>query len=206
MPNPWFKFYSGDYLLDSKLDELPREAEALLVRMWCVCHRYGSCPADAETLARKTQCPISYVEQHQRSVMPFFEVRDDGRLYSRRLEHERGRSEQNRKNARARFEKIDGELENQNQNQNKTQNQTVAQPFAERIAEQTAEPSTKENQLRVVGSQNQTQPPPPDSDSKIIEIASVYPKVDDPAHLSQELQVAIQQACARDTPEYSTLR
>jgi hypothetical protein len=31
MPNePWFKFYANDFMLDPKVDDMPREAEGLL--------------------------------------------------------------------------------------------------------------------------------------------------------------------------------
>lgn len=101
---PWFKFYAADYLLDPDVDAVPREAEALLVRMWCICHREGSCPIDAETLARKTQCSQLYVSQFKPHCERFFELRD-GKLYSRRMEEEKRRSEQARVNANKRYRK-----------------------------------------------------------------------------------------------------
>jgi uncharacterized protein YdaU (DUF1376 family) len=101
---PWFKFYAADYLLDPDVDSIPREAESLLVRMWCICHREGSCPVDVETLARKTQCSQQYVSQFKPQCEPFFELRD-GKLYSRRMEDEKQRSEQARKNANSRYAK-----------------------------------------------------------------------------------------------------
>ena len=99
---PWFKFFSGEYLGDPRVDDCPREAEGLLVRSWCVCHREGSCPADFATLARKTHCSIEYVERYFRFCEPFFEQRD-GRLYSLRMEQERQRSEIARQNANQRY-------------------------------------------------------------------------------------------------------
>jgi uncharacterized protein YdaU (DUF1376 family) len=99
---PWFKFYAADYLLDPKVDAMPREAEALLLRMWCVCHREGSCPADPGTLARKTQCSLQYVLQCKPQCEPFFELRD-GKFYSRRMEQEKHKSEIARKNANERY-------------------------------------------------------------------------------------------------------
>jgi uncharacterized protein YdaU (DUF1376 family) len=101
---PWFKFYAADYLLDPDVDAIPREAEALLVRMWCVAHREGSCPVDVETLARKTQCSQQYVAQFKLQCEPFFELRD-GRLYSRRMEEEKRRSQQASTNANTRYHK-----------------------------------------------------------------------------------------------------
>jgi uncharacterized protein YdaU (DUF1376 family) len=99
---PWFKFYGADFLLDPDVDAMPREAEALLVRMWCVCHREGSCPADVESLARKTLCSPQYVSQCKPHCEGFFELRD-GRFYSRRMEEEKQRSEQARQNANQRY-------------------------------------------------------------------------------------------------------
>jgi uncharacterized protein YdaU (DUF1376 family) len=99
---PWFKFFAGDFLLDPDVDSMPREAEALLVRMWCICHLEGSCPADPEELARKTRCTLQYVLHCKPHCDPFFDLKD-GRLYSRRMEEERRRSEQARANANARY-------------------------------------------------------------------------------------------------------
>jgi uncharacterized protein YdaU (DUF1376 family) len=101
---PWFKFFAADYLLDPDVDNLPREAEGLLIRMWCICHREGSCPADVETLARKTLCSQEYVSQFRPQCEPFFELRD-GKLYSRRMEEEKHRSQQASLNANKRYQK-----------------------------------------------------------------------------------------------------
>jgi hypothetical protein len=42
--SPWFKFYASDFLLDSKVDSLPLEAQAILVRMWSVIWIDGKIP------------------------------------------------------------------------------------------------------------------------------------------------------------------
>jgi uncharacterized protein YdaU (DUF1376 family) len=99
---PWFKFYASDYLLDPDVDAMPREAEALLIRMWCICHREGSCPADAETLARKALCNLQYVSQYKPHCEAFFELQD-GRFYSRRMQEEKRRSEKARNSANERW-------------------------------------------------------------------------------------------------------
>jgi uncharacterized protein YdaU (DUF1376 family) len=99
---PWFKLFAADYLLDSDVDSMPREAEGLLLRMWCMCHIEGSCPAEPEELARKTRCSLQYVLQYKRHCQLLFELRD-GRLYSRRMEEEKRRSEQARENASKRY-------------------------------------------------------------------------------------------------------
>ena len=103
MPNaPWFKLYGSDYLLDPDVDSMPREAEALLIRMWCICHIEGSCPADAEELARKTRCSLQYVLQCKRHCEPLFELQDE-RFYSHRMEAEKQRSKQASENANKRY-------------------------------------------------------------------------------------------------------
>jgi uncharacterized protein YdaU (DUF1376 family) len=103
MPNlPWFKFFPSDYLLDPDVDAIPSEAEGLLIRMWCLCHLEGSCPADPEELARKTRRTLQCVLQCKRHCEPFFELHE-GRLYSRRMEEERRRSDQARQNANKRY-------------------------------------------------------------------------------------------------------
>jgi len=80
--------FSSDYLTDGKIDDMPREGESLLIRMWCVCNIEGSCPADPEALSRKTRCELAYVLHHVLHCAKFFELRD-GRYYSARLEREK---------------------------------------------------------------------------------------------------------------------
>lgn len=99
---PWFKFYAGDYLLDARVDGMPREAESLLVRMWAICHLEGYCPDNPEELARKTRCSLQYVLQCKQHCQLFFELQD-GKLYSRRMQEEKRRSERASKNASQRY-------------------------------------------------------------------------------------------------------
>jgi uncharacterized protein YdaU (DUF1376 family) len=132
---PWFKMYAADYLLDPDADAMPREAEGLLLRMWCVVHREGSCPADIETLARKTQCSQEYVSKFKGECERFFELRE-GRIYSPRMEEEKRRSEQARQNANKRFGK------------------QSAERTAEPVAEQTAEPRSDSDSDSVFGFKN----------------------------------------------------
>jgi uncharacterized protein YdaU (DUF1376 family) len=127
--------FAADYLLDPDVDAMPREAEGLLLRMWCICHREGSCPADIETLARKTQCSREYVSKFKAECEQFFELRE-GRLYSLRMEEEKRRSEQARQNANKRFGK------------------QPAERMAEQIAEQTAEPRSDYDSDSDTGSKN----------------------------------------------------
>ena len=84
----WFKMFSSDYLTDGRLDDMPRESEGLLIRMWCVCNIEGSCPADPEALARKTRCTLAYVLHSVLHCAKFFDLRD-GRYYSARMEREK---------------------------------------------------------------------------------------------------------------------
>jgi hypothetical protein len=102
MDEPWFKFFAQDYLCDPGVDEIPPEAQGLLVRIWCVCHIEGSCPLDPEEIARKTRLKLSYVSQHLSRCLPLFEVRD-GRLYSRRMEKEKEKSAAASKSAKVRW-------------------------------------------------------------------------------------------------------
>jgi len=105
MPDmPWFKLYASDYLVDAGIDSMPREAEALLIRMWCICHIEGSCPNDPGELARKIRCDLHYVLQYKPHCDPLFDLRD-GKLYSKRMEAEKKRSKQNSLNASERYKK-----------------------------------------------------------------------------------------------------
>lgn len=89
---PWFKFYATDYIMDDDLLVLPPEAEGLLVRIWCLCWRDGSAPADPELLALATRLRARYVRKHLPSVLPFFRVESDA-LFSARMERERSENE-----------------------------------------------------------------------------------------------------------------
>jgi hypothetical protein len=98
---PWFKFWSTDYLCDPDVDKLPLDAQGLLVRMWCVCNLQGFIPDDIEEIARLTRsrlqsCSLSYPLCKQ-----FFLLRG-GQLFSRRMEAEKEKSRIARENARKR--------------------------------------------------------------------------------------------------------
>jgi len=81
---PWFKFWAGDYLTDSDVDELSLDAQGLLVRMWCVCNQRGNIPADPEEIARLTRCKLQCVLQCHLQCQKFFRLQD-GLLYSERM-------------------------------------------------------------------------------------------------------------------------
>jgi uncharacterized protein YdaU (DUF1376 family) len=126
---PWFKLFAADYLLDSDVDSMPREAEGLLLRMWAICHIEGSCPNDPEELARKTRCSLNYVLKYKPYCDPFYEVKNE-RLYSHRMEQEKRRSEQARANVSKRYEQSTSEIGSSNgttvcttQNQSQIQRQ-----------------------------------------------------------------------------------
>lgn len=101
---PWFKFYSTDYLCDDRVDALPLEAQGLLVRMWCVCNQRGSIPDDQGEIARLTQCKLQDVLRCYSLCREFFHSRD-GRLRPSRMEAEKARSEIARTNAAKRYQK-----------------------------------------------------------------------------------------------------
>jgi hypothetical protein len=146
---PWFKFYAADYLLDPDVDALPRQAEALLVRMWCVCHREGSCPADADTLARKTLCSVEYVLQCKSQCEPLFELRQDGKLYSRRMEEEKLRSEQARKNANKRYAQTNPKSKSKSESKSESESERgTADCTANRTANCTAAHKPTLNEVR----------------------------------------------------------
>lgn len=134
---PWFKFYAKDYLFDDGVDALPLEAQAILVRMWCVCHLSGSCPGEPDEIARKTCLPTAMVSKHREQLSRFFESRD-GRLYSRRMDVEKQKSDIARRNGQKRGEQIrsanrlaDGSADclaqSQSQSQSQIQNQEQGQ-------------------------------------------------------------------------------
>jgi hypothetical protein len=103
--HPWFKLWATDFLCDPDVDELPLEAQALLVRMWCVCNQSGSLPDDVEEVARLTRCRLSSCLLSYPLCKRFFESRG-GLLFSNRMEAEKLRSEVARTNAGKRLKKV----------------------------------------------------------------------------------------------------
>lgn len=93
MKKIWFKFYSADYLLDSKIDALPLEAQAVVVRMWCVLHRDGRISADPREISRLCRVPIEIVQMHMQNIVQMFIKDADGLLYSKRMDEEIERTE-----------------------------------------------------------------------------------------------------------------
>lgn len=52
MPDPWFKFYSTEFLLDARVNLLTLQEQAIVVRMWCIIHQNGSIPNDPKQVSR----------------------------------------------------------------------------------------------------------------------------------------------------------
>lgn len=130
---PWFKFYAADYLLDARVDSLSLEAQAILLRLWCLCHIEGFCPAEPSEIARKSRLTTEQISRHLSSLVSFFEERD-GRLYSHRMEAEKLKSETARRNGQKRGEQIrsasrlaDGSADCLAQSQSQSQNQSQGQ-------------------------------------------------------------------------------
>ena len=89
---PWFKFYAADYLTDRDVDNLPLEAQGILVRMWSVLCLEGSLPGDVEEIARKCKVRSKTMHMHADKLMQFFVRQQDGTYNSDRMETERQRS------------------------------------------------------------------------------------------------------------------
>jgi hypothetical protein len=89
---PWFKFWASDYMMDRDVDELPLEAQALLVRIWCVIWLEGGIPKQPEEIARKCRVSILHVQMHLQKLMQFLYEDASGLLMSKRMEAERARS------------------------------------------------------------------------------------------------------------------
>lgn len=89
--DPWFKFYASDYLLDAGVDSLPLEAQAILVRLWCLVWRDQFLKDDPDTLARRAVVDVRAMRKHWPALRSFFIETPDG-LVSDRMEKERTES------------------------------------------------------------------------------------------------------------------
>lgn len=127
---PWFKFFSSDYLTDSKVDEMPREAEGLLVRMWCVCANRGHIPADPAEIARLTYCDSKYVSKYVSYCVAFFEMRE-GKFFSHRMERERLKSEKARQSVNHRWESTTYKERNTDRSTKRNSNRTTQKSESE---------------------------------------------------------------------------
>jgi uncharacterized protein YdaU (DUF1376 family) len=88
--SPWFKFYASDFLLDSKVDSLPLEAQAILVRMWAVISIDGKIPDDPKIISRLCRIDQMIYQKHHQNLHQMFYKDDDNFLHSERMERERG--------------------------------------------------------------------------------------------------------------------
>ena len=88
MKDFWFKFFAKDYLLDLDVQSLPLPAQAILVRIWCVCCIHGSVPAALDKMAAGILLTESEVAPYYQAVVAFFQRKGD-RLISVRMEQER---------------------------------------------------------------------------------------------------------------------
>jgi hypothetical protein len=99
MPDPWFKFYSTEFLLDARVNALTLQEQAIVVRMWCVCHQTGAIPDDPVALARLIGVSPKTLRSCWDHVRMMFTSSPDhaGMIRSSRLDDERMRSEVKRK-------------------------------------------------------------------------------------------------------------
>ena len=104
MENPWFKFWARDFLTDPDVDNTPDSAMLLVIKMWCICCLEGSCPAEPEEISCKTRVPLHRVSNYVPYYQPYFQERG-GRLFSKRMEREKAKSELARRNVQKRYSK-----------------------------------------------------------------------------------------------------
>lgn len=83
----WFPLYCLEFLMDPHVTGLDLEAQAILVRMWCLVAR-EHVPDDPAAVARIGNMPVSRVELYWSDVRRFFQKDEDGNLYSKRLDRE----------------------------------------------------------------------------------------------------------------------
>ena len=168
---PWFKLYSADTLMDSKLDAIPPEAEGLVLRIWCICHIEGRCPAEPKELARKTRRSLDYVLQYKSQCESLFALQD-GFYISPRMERERKRSEINRANAKDRWKHKTSMVCNANGN-------------------------AKLERIELPHSDNDYDSVDVDLELKVREIAKLYPRIADPQNLATIHATVIAEAIVR---------
>lgn len=91
----WFKFWAAEYLTDAKVDALDPNAQALLIRMWCVISMEDSISCDPQEIARKTMSRAAWVSEWIDLLGDLLQKRGD-RFYSLRMEAERKKSDAGR--------------------------------------------------------------------------------------------------------------
>jgi len=88
-PNPWFKFYPGDWLADSNVQAMTAEARGAYIQLLCLCWRDGSLPLNPRVLARMAGLSFPIFERRVwPQLSPCFTWSEDG-YTQKRLERER---------------------------------------------------------------------------------------------------------------------
>lgn len=85
MSNPWFKFYSAEYLLDAKVAALSLEAQGLLVRVWSLCHTQGKLPDNLKVISKLVGTSPQTISKLWNNIVPFLSQDENGFWYSKRL-------------------------------------------------------------------------------------------------------------------------
>lgn len=148
---PWFKFYAADYLLDSDVDRLPLEAQAILVRLWCLAWRDGFIPVDLPVLARRTQVDLKVLRRHFHALAAFFPDACHEGLQSRRMESERqaslSDSEARRRGAATTNAKRWGQRQ---PSESPSDRSATTERVAERVGQRVADESVSESDSEVL--------------------------------------------------------
>jgi uncharacterized protein YdaU (DUF1376 family) len=87
MGMPWFKFFGPEYLTDTKISLLPLEAQAILIRIFCVCSCNDFVPNCIKTVSNLIGVERRKLAKYWPVLMQFFTESDQG-LYSKRLKSE----------------------------------------------------------------------------------------------------------------------
>lgn len=161
--DPWFKFYASDYLLDEEVDVLPLDAQAILVRLWCLCWRSEVIPAAPEILALRTKVDPRVMKRHWDQLQAFFKSVEGG-LISLRMERERtesrAKSESHRLGAQRTNEKRWGKRSlSDSPSDPPSDSQAIPERAADRIADRIAERSPSESESESEKDNNNPLPP-----------------------------------------------
>jgi uncharacterized protein YdaU (DUF1376 family) len=89
----WFKFYAADFLLDEKVAELPLEAQAILIRLWCVNLKSTLIPREVKIISKLSGVNVRMLTKYLPLLLQFFIETESG-FYSERLRKEIEASEQ----------------------------------------------------------------------------------------------------------------
>lgn len=101
---PWFKFWASDFLTDPDIDRLSLDAQAIVIRLWCLCTLHGGFPDDQEEVARLTRCKLQYIQQCWQQCTQHFRL-EGKRWISPRMEREKVKSDTARRKAETRWNK-----------------------------------------------------------------------------------------------------